>query len=107
MKNKLKAKKGIIATILLMMVIAFTIGNRSHDPLTDLKNHIALGIAAATGKVEVYKPGQVDQIVLNQAQIAATEAAQAATSSAKMKQLYQQSVHYNPATGTVESSFLH
>lgn len=104
MKNKLKAKKGTIALILLTMVIAFTMGNTTHDPLTDLKNRTMIGLAAATGKVDVYPKGAVSQVVVQQGQVVADEAAQEATSPAKLKQIYQASIHYNPSTGVVESS---
>lgn len=105
LKAKLKAKRGVMSLIILSFVIAFTMGNQTHDPLTALKNHIALGVAAATGKMDVYPKGAVSQLMVVQGQGVADQAAQSATSAANLKRLYQESIKYNPATGIVESSF--
>lgn len=103
-KNKLNAHKGIVITMVLTIVIAFTVGNRTHDALTAAKNNVTLRAYAMANADHMVDKQAVQAQIDQAAAQAKAQGALEATSSANLHQLYQSSVHYNPATGTVESS---
>lgn len=98
-------KKMILAKYAVVMGIAMVIGFLIHNPVVFGYDRTMLGIKAATCNCKLYEPDEVQGMVFSEATRAASQAAQEATSPAKLKIYYQNSLQLTPR-GTIESSFL-